>query len=334
MNYEELEKEVEDIFNNEVEISDTKKIPSLNSQGLTFSNSAKKFSAAILFIDIRDSSSLPFIYNEVQITQIFNSYYSLITNVAKEYNGEIRGFHGDGIMFVFGLRINAVNAAFEMQKVINNILNRKIDKIFWSRKIECGIGIDCGEILAVKVGARGIENQGMVWPSAVTNTASKLADSAEADEIRITSSVYNVCSFINAASGSNSFNINDWQYLKDFDCYASKYIAFRFNPFRGLNFDFAKAKAEVQLKLPSLDSLSTASKLMGIPSTRFSGLAKHFAESSFNINGVPEMPSAFKPDLSALVALLPPKPIDPFTAAITSAISSGNFPLQYYPKIN
>lgn len=328
MNYEELRKKAQESLNIDFEISNAKKIPSLNTPALTLSGSLKKFSGAILFIDIRNSSSLPDKYDEIQLAQIINLYYDLMIQVAEEHNGEIKNCQGDGIMFIFKFCLDAVKAALDMQRVINNVLNYELNKIFFAEKIECGIGIDFGNILAMKVGTRGIENQGIVWPSSVTNTASKLADSAEADEIRITSSIYNVCSFISTANGSDSFNTNDWQYLKDLNCYASKYRAFRFNPLLGLNFDFAKAKADVQLQPPSLSSLSTASKLMGINS-RLPRLAKYITENTYNISEVSKIPSIPKPELS-----LPQLPVDPFIAALESAMKSRDFPLQYRPGIN
>ncbi|MEP6595594.1 MAG: glycosyltransferase [Ginsengibacter sp.] len=87
---------------------------------------------SVMFIDIRNFT----VYAETQdpeaIVAFQNTFFAIITEVVHKYEGIVNQFLGDGCMITFGAPLsvdnpaaNAVNAAIEINKMLDNIINKK-----------------------------------------------------------------------------------------------------------------------------------------------------------------------------------------------------------------
>ena len=84
----------------------------------------------------------------------------------------------------------AGDIAITMQTIMKHILAPRT-KSKYDEKISCGIGIDYGKMLVIKVGMRrDPDHKDLVWARGPANMASKFADAAIPGEIRISEAVY------------------------------------------------------------------------------------------------------------------------------------------------
>jgi class 3 adenylate cyclase len=169
--------------------------------------------AAILFIDIRKSTSLTENSQAKSMVKIYRSFMRMTVDCVRKSGGVTRQFLGDRIMGVFMDTYyedgsvkekavdKAVNAARAMQTLTDYSLNKHLKENVNGKIIECGIGIDYGKILVTKVGMYGAENNSdkenevsFVWVGNATNHASKYSDLTDGGEIFISGSVYRVLS--------------------------------------------------------------------------------------------------------------------------------------------
>ncbi len=109
---------------------------------------------SVMFIDIRNFT----VYAETQepeaIVAFQNTFFAIITEVVHKYEGIVNQFLGDGCMITFGAPLsvdnpaaNAVNAALEINKMLDDIINKKEIHEF-----TIGIGIHCGKAVTGNIG--------------------------------------------------------------------------------------------------------------------------------------------------------------------------------------
>lgn len=114
--------------------------------------------ATILFTDIRNFTALAEQLEPSVVVQILNEYFAVVIEVVLKYEGFLDKFIGDAVMAVFGTPIRhpndeerAVRAAIEMNERFH-LLKQK-----WSHnnygKIDIGIGINTGDVIAGNVGS-------------------------------------------------------------------------------------------------------------------------------------------------------------------------------------
>lgn len=139
----------------------------------------KWLDAAVLYIDIRNSSAITSQHTSEVAAKIYQIFHKAMVLTARHKNGQIRGYHGDRIMVVFDSgetkRSQAVETAILMQKIISEEINPLLNEAY-KHPLACGIGIDFGKMLVMKVGIQGANNNDLVWAGNVANRASKLAD--------------------------------------------------------------------------------------------------------------------------------------------------------------
>jgi len=113
---------------------------------------------AVLFCDIRDFTPMSEELSPKEVVSFLNDYYTIMTEIVKQYNGSVNQFVGDEIFATFGALEsypdNEINAVFCGIKMMENLqrLNEKYQKIF-KREIEMGIGINYGEVVAGNLGS-------------------------------------------------------------------------------------------------------------------------------------------------------------------------------------
>lgn len=109
---------------------------------------------SVMFIDIRNFT----VYAESQqpetIVDFQNKFFGIITGIVHKYEGIVNQFLGDGCMVTFGAPVtvenpasNAVNAAMEINKVMNDKIANKEMQPF-----TIGMGIHCGQAVTGNIG--------------------------------------------------------------------------------------------------------------------------------------------------------------------------------------
>jgi adenylate cyclase len=193
-------KGVEEFFSGEYGITKSDNIP--EAKDIAFGKHGKQIEAAMLFIDLRESTKILASIRQTTAAKIYKSFLWGISKIALDNNGQVRSFNGDGVLCVFvGTRKanNAVKAAMQMKYFCREILKPKADSYLKNKEsldgtlFDFGIGIDTGTILVVRGGIRGENNNDLVWIGNATNIAVKLSDlSFTPKNIRITEGVYNL----------------------------------------------------------------------------------------------------------------------------------------------
>ncbi len=174
-----LKTELLDIIKHNFDLSLARIIPSLDS--LAFAD-GKDIDIAVLYIDIRNSSKITNSHSSENAAKIYKVFHKAMIFAGKKYGGEIGGFAGDRIMIVFPLnpskhpRANAVKTAIYMQYILSQLVNLILNNDIFQHTLNCGIGIDFGKVLVVKVGQAGSGNNDRIWTGDAANYASKLAE--------------------------------------------------------------------------------------------------------------------------------------------------------------
>jgi class 3 adenylate cyclase len=191
-------REVDSFFANEYEIIEGMVIP--NVDDLRLGNHAKAIDAAMLFIDIRESTKIVDSLRRVTSARMYKSFLWGVAQIAKLNDGELRSFNGDGVLIVFMgnlKRTNASKASFQMSWFCQEILKPKMEEYFKKKQqindldFNFGIGIDVGRVLVIRGGIRGDNNNDLVWVGNATNYAVKLSSRSTGDyHIYISADVY------------------------------------------------------------------------------------------------------------------------------------------------
>lgn len=207
--FDNIDKRLETITKQEVENIDIKTELPPTTNDLTDSNKTYGIDAAILFVDIRKSTNLTDASTMKSMVKVYRSFMRAVVACVRYNGGVTRQFLGDRIMGVFtdekdenGNNISAVDKAIfcarSIQTIIDFSLNKHLKNNLNDKRIECGIGIDCGKVLVTKVGMYGVEENNQkenetdcVWVGKVTNYSSKYSDLAEGGQIFISENVYN-----------------------------------------------------------------------------------------------------------------------------------------------
>jgi adenylate cyclase len=161
---------------------------------------AADFEAAMLFIDVRESSTITDAFRLQTAAKMIRAYADGAVRIVHANSGRVRSFNGDGMLAVFigaNRCDNSVNAAMQCKWFVNQVLRRKFGKFFannaQARKLaldfKIGCGIDVGRVYAVRIGIGGTND--IAWVGRPTNTAAKLSDRArEPRNIVITGEVW------------------------------------------------------------------------------------------------------------------------------------------------
>ena len=149
--------------------------------------SAEKAWAAILFMDMRDSTARA---QRVGPRATFIAMHTLLPAMAllvSDGGGYIVGFRGDGLFGAFGIDEHAANPAGmskgeavkkaavcgqAMVEAVTGVVNPLLERFKLAADIRIGIGVDVGEIVITRIGLEGA-HEVSAYGNAV-NMASKL----------------------------------------------------------------------------------------------------------------------------------------------------------------
>ena len=174
---------------------------------------------SVLFVDMRDSTTLPDKFSTEQLVKIYRSYIRTVVQAVRYSGGVVRDFMGDGVLAVFVDGENeksedkAVHAARYITTAIDKFLNPILDEKF-KHRISCGIGIHTGDISLSKVGMRGKEQDndaenefGIAWIGNSTNLACKFSGAVSGGVIFISPSTYIALTDIEAKQKWEKFEV-------------------------------------------------------------------------------------------------------------------------------
>ena len=135
-----------------------------------------------LFVDIRDSSSLPSVHQKRVLAKLYRSYISEVTAIMQSNtNCKEVNIIGDCVSGIFTCSskddvMEPFSAAFTINGIVQ-VLNLKASKKGY-HPIKIGIGIAKGKALMVQAGYRGSGLNDVIWMGDVVNYACHLCGSA------------------------------------------------------------------------------------------------------------------------------------------------------------
>ena len=187
---------VKSILNTRFESEGTTAVPDIDNTKLTFGNFGLEFDATVLYIDMRKSTLLLSEHNRSTVAKIHMCFFHSVVKIASSLGGDVRSFNGDSLLVFFKVTTkqilsNAVKAAMHIKFVLMNSESSVNDLLNKYSRIDFGIGIDYGTILATKVGISGLNNRDLIWVGNSVNKAVKLSDICNSpNNIAISSYVY------------------------------------------------------------------------------------------------------------------------------------------------
>lgn len=149
----------------------------------------------ILTSDVRGFTALSAQMDPNDVMEMLNELFGAFIPIIFKYNGTVDKYIGDGLLAVFGSPdpdpkgtqwVNAVRAAFEMQRAI-----QKLGKGWESRGLpvyQIGIGIHTGAVLQGFIGSK--EQMEYTVIGDTVNRASRYCNGAERGEVVISPAVY------------------------------------------------------------------------------------------------------------------------------------------------
>lgn len=190
--YPEVETSVFDILNEPWNITNGTVVP--ETSDIVMKNGGRVVDATYLYADLAGSSRLAHIKQNEVAAKIIRAYINTAVRILRHKGGEIRSFDGDRVMAIFigkGKNNDAVRAAlainWAVKCVIAPAIERRWSDIAKSYTIGHGIGIDTGEALIVRGGAR--DNNDLISIGDAPNDAAHLSD-YRLWPINITEAVY------------------------------------------------------------------------------------------------------------------------------------------------
>lgn len=171
-------------------------IPNVDTihRGLTFGCTGVRLRVTVLYIDMRGSTQLLRKHNRNVVAKIHMTYYHAIVMIATKLGGQVRSFNGDSLLVFFrgdGTEIvrNAVKCAFHIRYALTEIVNQKLTGY---TDVDFGIGVDCGDVIATKVGVGGSDdNKDLIWIGDSVNKATRISNECRKPEyVGVSKAVY------------------------------------------------------------------------------------------------------------------------------------------------
>lgn len=132
---------------------------------------------SVLFVDMRDFSSLSAQLQPSETVQFLNDYWNIISDCVKNNKGSVNKYMGDGLLAVFGAPVsyidnheNAVSAALDIIDSLDKINAKYSDRL--GEEIKIGIGINSGEVVVGNVGTENLMEYTVIGNT--VNIASRL----------------------------------------------------------------------------------------------------------------------------------------------------------------
>jgi adenylate cyclase len=137
----------------------------------------KHVEASVMFVDIRDFTSLSEKRDPEEIIELLNDYYALVFEAINSHHGVVSLIQGDGLMVIFGAPAHtpdhagqAVSAALETLSLLGQFNQQQT--LLGRPEIRIGVGIATGQMVAGYAGTR--ERATYTCVGDIVNLASRL----------------------------------------------------------------------------------------------------------------------------------------------------------------
>jgi class 3 adenylate cyclase len=156
-------------------------------------NVGVRIAATILYADLTDSTGLVKNQSDEFAAEVYKSYVYAAARAIRHHDGAVTAYDGDRVMGVFmgdTMRNNAVEAAFHVSAIVEDIIQPQLDDFYGVSKftVRQKIGIDQSNILVANTGIRG--NNDYVWVGRAANNAAKMAAFKKGYSTYASSAVY------------------------------------------------------------------------------------------------------------------------------------------------
>ncbi len=154
---------------------------------LTYTNGFYAYCSA-LFVDVRDSSTLPTLYRRPALAKLYRAFISETVAILNSHaSAREINIVGDCVWGVFNTPTKPViDALFSKACIVNSmlkVLDYKLLKANYATPIRLGIGLSYGRALMIKAGYSGSGLADVVYMGDVVNQASKLASKGGGAEV-------------------------------------------------------------------------------------------------------------------------------------------------------
>ena len=152
----------------------------------------KRF-GTVLISDLRKFSRIAEQYEAEAIIGLLNLYFGEMISIIHKYDGFINEIMGDGILVVFGAPNDVGNCALKAVQCAQEMQHRMIhvNQILEKRnlpRLEMGIGINTGDLIAGNIGSKERMKYGVVGDT--VNTASRIESLTIGKQILISESTF------------------------------------------------------------------------------------------------------------------------------------------------
>lgn len=144
------------------------------------SMSGEVVEAAVLFIDMLNSTRLTENLAPQEVAQVLNDFFRIVVGAVDEHQGLINKFQGDAALAVFGAPLRSedpASAALATARTLGTELRRLLPVV------DFGIGVSAGPVFAGNIGAENRYEYTVIGDA--VNEAARLADLAKTSERRI-----------------------------------------------------------------------------------------------------------------------------------------------------
>lgn len=227
---DELESDLDGFFTGDYSITQGNTKPRVSD--ISFGKTGRELELAMLFVDIKESTKIVDGFRRITAAKMYKSFLSGVTKIVRANDGELCSFNGDGVLIAFNgdyKCTNAAKSALHLKWYVDKVMQPKLQSYFDRNQqladmnFDCGIGVDVGEVLVVRGGIKGENNNDLVWVGNATNYAVKLSDlSNNGYSIHISNEVHNRLSNSSKMANNSSGTLVDmWSswYSSDLSMY-------------------------------------------------------------------------------------------------------------------
>ncbi len=178
-----LKNRVDTLFGTSFNVREGRVVPTTDD--VVLKDGAVKIDAAFLYADLANSALLSKLCPWSTTAKIIRCFLDCSTRLIVKHGGAIRSFDGDRVMGVFigdSKNSNASICGREIHWAVRKIIHPAAKKQFKSIRdneieIRHGVGIDVGEVRAVRSGIRNSND--LIWIGKAASFSAKLSDARD-----------------------------------------------------------------------------------------------------------------------------------------------------------
>jgi class 3 adenylate cyclase len=157
-----------------------------------FSDIDARANAAVMFADMRGFTSLSERLTPVQVVELLNEFFALLTDITFQFDGTVFNMAGDCLMVGFGVPVEQSDGPQRAIQAAQLMLEKfAVMADSWKARYDVetglGIGINVGEVIAGNIGSPAYMNYTIIGDA--VNVASRLGQRARAGEMLFSDAV-------------------------------------------------------------------------------------------------------------------------------------------------